>query len=285
VGVQHNLELNPEVIFNLYFLTCMRLPGWFAGGTRERKDGLMAIEAGLDKAKPRFPIALLTRQECGGDPLWEDILGVFGERSTLNVKSDENLYCGLAAIGRLYKREGARWELFLRAKGIRRKPNAFSPFQAIVKYAMDKASDVTGKVTMLAAVLDEWAELDQPIDPNDIPQWIRENGGVKEIYKARRERLDPTPNKAAREQSFRELIALGYLFETTLPAELVGLLDGDYAAVVHIDSARKTMSFRAIDPKLKSGWLLNNAQRLLISRLNLTKPTAGSVIDATWEEV
>jgi hypothetical protein len=89
----------------------------------------------------------------------------------------------------------------------------------------------------------------------------------------------------AQEQSFRELIALGYLFETMLPAELVGLLDGDYAAVVHIDSTRKTMSFRAIDPKLKSGWLLNNAQRLLISRLNLTKPTPGSVIDATWEEV
>jgi hypothetical protein len=229
----------------------------------------LAICRSLAKRPANAP-QVLTQQERlpdaeAADALWAEFMSAFGDAGKLNLQAIEAQYKGLRAIARLYRHHAGQWSYFLASKKIKRVRTAKSDFQPLVKFGLSLSRDANGQATKLAVVLDEWAKADPPIPPDEIPQWLKRSGGVKGVYQAVRDRERPQVTKDERDSALHELIELGFVWETDTPDQLAAL-DGDYLALVHLDSIRRTVGFRAIDPKVDQGWLRSNAKRLVASQ-------------------
>jgi hypothetical protein len=142
-----------------------------------------------------------------------------------------------------------------------------------VKLGLRLSRDDTGHATKLTVVLDEWAKADPPIPADQLPEWLKSLGGPKEVYEAVLDRKRPRLTKDQGNAAFHELVEAGFAWVTESPGQFAGL-DGDYLALVHFDSIRRTIGFRAVDPKVGQGWLRRNAKRLLASRSTLNSPPA-----------
>jgi hypothetical protein len=80
--------------------------------------------------------------------------------------------------------------------------------------------------------------------------------------------------KSERDAAVRKLSEIEPFCRIELPDPLV-YLDGDYQAIVRIDSVRRTLEIRAVDPKVTHNWLRANAARLVSSRAVLDGPRPG----------
>ena len=237
---------------------------------REAKTPTKRVAGKAGRAEPTAGMILPRGRTANtkADALWAEFQSAFGDVGKLNLQATEAQYAGLRAIARLYRHHAGQWSYFLASKKIKRVRTAKSDFQPIVKFGLSLSRDANGHATKLTATLDEWAKADPPIPADQLPVWVKSSGGVKGVYQSVRDRERPPVTKDERDTALHDLIESGFLWETDTPDQLAAL-DGDYLALVHFDSIRRTVGFRAVDPKVDQGWLRINAKRLVASRVAL----------------
>jgi hypothetical protein len=118
------------------------------------------------------------------------MLRLFRERNKRNRHVRDQTAQGIAKIAALYLREEPRWQQFqadYEIDGPRRGPRSHSRFHSICRYllGLGVGGDVDGSAVVMAAVLDEWLEQCDTIDPDHIPAWIKHRGGIRRIYDER----------------------------------------------------------------------------------------------------
>jgi len=207
-----------------------------------------------------------------GEALWEEFVGLSGERGRLNLNATQNQRQTLVIIAKLRRYHGPGWSYFLASKKMKRQRNALSDYHPIVMRALGISKDPKGRARPLTVTLDEWERSGK--EPDEIPEWLEsQDGGVDGIYRKYLARQRRRLTKNERDMAVHELSELGPICKIALPHPLA-YLDGDYQAVVHIDAIQQTLEIRAVDPKVTPAWLRANAERLVNSRAMLDmRPT------------
>jgi hypothetical protein len=206
-----------------------------------------------------------------GEALWEEFVGLSGERGRLNLNATQNQRQTLVIIAKLRRYHGPGWSYFLASKKMRRQRNALSDYHPIVMRALGISKDPNGRARPLTVTLDEWERSGK--EPDEIPEWLESQDGVDGVYRKYLARQRRRLTKNERDMAVHELSELGPICKIALPHPLA-YLDGDYQAVVHIDAIQQTLQIRAVDPKVTPAWLRANAERLLSSRAMLDmRPT------------
>jgi hypothetical protein len=152
---------------------------------------------------------------------------------------------------------------------------AKSDFHPIVVHGLKLMGDKTGRSTMIWAVLDEWVRVNPRPAPDDIPAWVKAQGGLKAIYERRRKRERDCLTRDKQDAALDELINLPPLDTNPLPEALADF-DGDHLVLAHFDAIRRTVEIRAVVKKIDQKWLRANAVEALAGRRwqrpKVTKP-------------
>ena len=114
-------------------------------------------------------------------------------------------------------------------------------------------------------MLDEWARGNPRRAPDEIPQWLKDEGGPNAIYRKRRQRAQHVPTRDEKDAAVHELCELPPVGSSPLPPELHGL-DGDHLVLAHFDSIRQTVEIKGVVRKVDQAWLRANAIEILGGR-------------------
>ena len=223
----------------------------------------------LDEA-PEFARAVslsdfLDLQESPEERAWNDFVATIAEGRRIIVSKTEHDRSVIISIARLYECYTGRWSYFLATKKIGIGRPAKSDFHAIVAHALNAMGDRTGRSTVVCAVLEEWACANPRLPPDDIPAWIKAQGGPNAIYKRRRDRERHSPTLDERDAAIHELENLPPVDTQPLPLPLMGL-DGDYLVLARLDPIRKVAEIRGVIKKVDEAWLRANALEVLVQR-------------------
>jgi hypothetical protein len=116
-----------------------------------------------------------------GEALWQEFVAINRERGSLNLNATENQRQTLVVIAKLRRYHGPRWAYFLASKKIKRQRNALSDYHPIVMHALGISSDRTGRARPLTVALHEWERSGK--EPNELPEWLKSQGGVDDVYR------------------------------------------------------------------------------------------------------
>jgi DNA adenine methylase len=204
--------------------------------------------------------------DAEADRLWQVAVRSASKLDVAYGQRDERLYEMLAAVHRLHAELGLRWDSYLRSKGVKRAPQARSPFQPVARFLLGTTRYAeTAKATSYAAVLDEAVE--QGIAPDRIITWLRNNGGVDKIYRARVARLKPPPTpKSEREQLVRDWLSQPPIAVIELPGghpEIAGC-DGLFVAVIQVHGQK--IALRDVLPDFDQDWIFREAEKRMRER-------------------
>src|SRR5262249_22379671 len=154
---------------------------------------------------------------------------------------------------------------FLSTKKIGTGRPAKSEFHPIVVHWLGVTGDRTGRSTVMCAVLDEWARGNPRRSPDEIPKWLKDEGGPNAIYRKRRELARQVPTRDEKDAAVHELCELPPLGSSSLPPGLHGL-DGDHLVLAHFDSIHQTVDIKGVVRKVDEAWLRANAIEILGGR-------------------
>jgi hypothetical protein len=207
----------------------------------------------------------LESQETPQERAWNDFLTMIAEGRQIVLSKAEHDRRVIVSVARLYECHTSDWSYFLSTKKIGTGRPAKSEFHHIVVYALNAMGDKTGRSTVVCAVLDEWVSTKPRPAPDEIPAWMKAQGGRDEIYKRRRDRERHRPTRDERDSAVHELISLPPIDTTPLPAPFAAL-DGDHLVLAHFDSIRQKIQIRAVVRKIDQAWLRANALDILAGR-------------------
>ena len=135
----------------------------------------------IDTPRP-FALPARTRD----DHEWAAAERVFEERNRTARRLRDQTALGLSLIAAIYLRERHRWPDFLAERGVlaaQYGPAPSSRFHSVCRHflGIGVGGDLTGYASRLATVLDAW--LASGFAPDEIPEWIKENGGIGRLSK------------------------------------------------------------------------------------------------------
>jgi hypothetical protein len=120
--------------------------------------------------------------------LWADYLAEIADgRRIIESKAQHDLRVTVA-VARLYDHDPPGFPYFLSTKKIGTGRPAKSYFHPIVMHWLRATGDRTERSTVCCAVLDEWARGNPRRAPDEIPQWLKDEGGPNAIYRKQRNR-------------------------------------------------------------------------------------------------
>ena len=205
------------------------------------------------------------------ESLWEAYLAELADgRRIVETKAQHDLRVTVA-VARLYEYDPPGFPYFLSTKKIGTGRPARSYFHTIVMHWLRATGDRTGRSTVCCAVLDEWARGNPRRAPDEIPQWLKDEGGPHAIYRKRRRRARHVPTRDEKDAAVHELCELPPVGSSPLPPELHGL-DGDHLVLAHFDSIRQTVEIKGVVRKVDQAWLRANASKILVQRQPRSAP-------------
>jgi hypothetical protein len=230
-------------------------------------------------AAPRVTARRVT--PCGGaggagasttlERLWEGYLAELADgRRIVETKAQHDLRVTVA-IARVYDYDPPSFYYFLSTKKIGTGRPATSDFHPMVVHWLRSTGDRTGRSTVVCAVLDEWARSNPRPAPDEIPTWLKEQGGPNAIYKKRRKRNRHGQSPDEKDAALHELCELPPVGSSPLPPELHGL-DGDHLVLANFDSIRQTVEIKGVVRKVDQAWLRANASKILVKRQPRSAP-------------
>lgn len=201
--------------------------------------------------------------------LWEGYLAEVADGCQIAETKAQHELRVTIAIARVYHYDPPRFSYFVSTKKIGTGRPATSDFRPMVANWLRSTGDRTGRSTVVCAVLDEWARSNPRPAPDEIPTWLKQQGGPNAIYKRKRngERQNPDEKDAA----VHELCELPPMQSLSLPPELDGF-DGDHLLLAHFDSIRETMEIKGVVRKVDQAWLRANAGKILVQRQPRSAP-------------
>jgi hypothetical protein len=203
--------------------------------------------------------------------LWEGYLAELADgRRIVETKAQHDLRVTVA-IARVYDYDPPGFSYFVSTKKIGTGRPATSDFHPMVVHWLRSTGDRTGRSTVVCAVLDEWARSNPRPAPDEIPTWLKEQGGPHAIYKKCRKRNGHGQTPDEKDAAVHELCELPPMQSLSLPPELHGF-DGDHLLLAHFNSIRETLEIKGVVRKVDQAWLRANASKILVQRQTRSAP-------------